>query len=94
MRIRNLIALLFIAGLTCTAALAEPVFIRSAHALDDARGYCIDVAGFGILTDPVFDRSLYHVMWRKIQDGCPAVSAEPPSFTPLPATQAAARRAS
>jgi len=45
--IRNLCAIALLGGLFCGHAVAEPVFIRTAYALDEGRGYCIDVAGSG-----------------------------------------------
>ncbi len=45
--IPGLAALVLLTGLIAGAVAAEPVFIRTVYGLDDERGYCIDVPGFG-----------------------------------------------
>jgi len=45
--IRNLCATVLLGGLCCGHAVAAPLFIRTTYALDDARGYCIDIAESG-----------------------------------------------
>jgi acetyl esterase/lipase len=45
--IRRLLATALLVPLAYSQVSAEPVLIRTVYPLDEARGYCIDVAGFG-----------------------------------------------
>jgi len=50
------VALLLVVGVIPRLGLADAGLLRTSYPLDDARGYCIDIAGFGAnirLTDPL-----------------------------------------
>jgi triacylglycerol lipase len=45
--VRRLFWISFVYVVSLTHALAEPILLRTVYPLDEARGYCIDVSGFG-----------------------------------------------
>ena len=43
----SIVTLLLVIGISPRVGLADARLLRTTYALDDARGYCIDIAGFG-----------------------------------------------